>query len=200
MTERTIAAPEEVGADPVPVPGSSAWRVELGRLLEVAALVGLTVTQPLLDVLGRSPDFFLFHRATPGEAGTLLALIVVAPTAALAGLGALTRLAGRRVRLAAHRVLVALLLAVLAVQVGRETTPLRGVPLLVVAGAAGVALAAAHRRWRVPGRVLRAAAVGPPVFVALFVLVSPASAVVLPRSDGGAGRGRPPDPAGTRRW
>ncbi|MGC1211681.1 MAG: sulfatase-like hydrolase/transferase, partial [Micromonospora sp.] len=39
---------------------------------------------------------------------------------------------------------------------------------------------------RVPGRVLRVAAVGPPVFVTLFVFASPASAVVLPRTHGGA--------------
>ncbi|MEV0325727.1 sulfatase-like hydrolase/transferase [Micromonospora echinospora] len=181
-------APPATEAAPAPAPPPPVWRAEGGLLLEVVALVGLAVTQPLLDVLGRSPDFFLFHRATPGQVVALLALVAVVPTAVLAGLGALTRLAGGRVRLLAHRVLVALLLAVLAVQVGREATGLRGVPLLLAAGAAGVAGAAAHRRWRVPGRVLRAAAVGPPVFVALFVLVSPASAVVLPRADGtGAG-------------
>ncbi|GLY24350.1 hypothetical protein Misp04_40820 [Micromonospora sp. NBRC 101691] len=187
MAERTIAPPAAEVA-PAPAPPPSVWRAEGGLLLEVVALVGLAVTQPLLDALGRSPDFFLFHRATPGQVVALLALVAVVPTAVLAGLGALTRLAGGRVRLVAHRVLVALLLAVLAVQVGREVTALRGVPLLLAAGAVGVAGAAAHRRWRVPGRVFRAAAVGPPVFVALFVLVSPASAVVLPRADGtGAG-------------
>ncbi|MFI6820896.1 sulfatase-like hydrolase/transferase [Micromonospora sp. NPDC050187] len=188
-------APPAAEAAPASAPTPSVWRAEGVLLLEVVALVGLAVTQPLLDVLGRSPDFFLFHRATPGQVVALLALVAVVPTAALAGLGALTRLAGGRVRLVAHRVLVALLLATLAVQVGREVTPLRGGPLLLVAGAAGVAGAAAHRRWRVPGRILRAAAVGPPVFVALFVLVSPASAVVLPRAEG-AGAGAATGPGG----
>ncbi|MER7459632.1 sulfatase-like hydrolase/transferase [Micromonospora sp. NPDC126480] len=162
------------------------WRVEARRLLEVAALVGLVVTQPLLDVLGRSPDFFLFHRAGRGEILLLAALIAVVPTLAVGLLGALSRLAGRGARAAAHTVLVGLLLAALAVQVGRHATPLRGVPLLVLAVAAGAAGAAAHRRWRAPARVLRVAAVGPPVFVALFLLASPTSTVVLPRSGGGA--------------
>ncbi|WP_091462545.1 sulfatase-like hydrolase/transferase [Micromonospora inyonensis] len=186
MAERTIAPPAV--AAPAPARTPPPWRAEGGLVLEVAALVGLAVTQPLLDALGRSPDFFLFHRATPAQVGTLVALVALGPTVALAGLGALTRLAGHRARLAVHRLLVALLLGLLAVQVGREVTPLRGVPLLLLAGAAGVGGAVAHRRWQAPGRVLRAAAVGPPVFVALFVLVSPASAVVLPRAeDAGAG-------------
>ncbi|MFF5173458.1 sulfatase-like hydrolase/transferase [Micromonospora sp. NPDC000089] len=164
----------------------SARRVEWHRLLEVAALVGLVVTQPLFDVLGRSPDFFLFHRATTGDILLLVALIALLPTLAVALLGLTARLAGARVRGATHLVLVGLLLAALAVQVGRHATPLRGVPLLVVAGVVGAAGAAAYRRWSVLGRVLRVAAVGPPVFVALFLFASPASAVVIPRAHGGA--------------
>ncbi|XBP96620.1 sulfatase-like hydrolase/transferase [Micromonospora sp. CCTCC AA 2012012] len=172
------------GADPARV--GRPWRAEAGRLLEVAALVGLVVTQPLLDVLGRSPDFFLFHRAAPADILLLVALIAGAPTVAVALVGALSRAAGRTARAAVHTLLVGLLLAALAVQVGRHLTPLRGVPLLLVAGVAGAAGAAAHRRWRVPGRVLRVAAIGPPVFVGLFLFASPASAVVLPRAHTGA--------------
>ncbi|MGW9197143.1 sulfatase-like hydrolase/transferase [Micromonospora chersina] len=162
------------------------WRGEAGRLLEVVALVGLVVTQPLLDVLGRSPDFFLFHRASRADVLLLVALIAIAPTVPFALLGALGLVAGRLARAAVHTLVVGLLLAALAVQVGRHVTPLRGVPLLLVAGVAGTAAAAAHRRWRAPGRVLRVAAVGPLVFVGLFLFASPASAVVLPKGHGGA--------------
>ncbi|MEU1840966.1 sulfatase-like hydrolase/transferase [Micromonospora chersina] len=162
------------------------WRGEAGRLLEVVALVGLVVTQPLLDVLGRSPDFFLFHRASRADVLLLVALIAIAPTVPFALLGALGLIAGRLARAAVHTLVVGLLLAALAVQVGRHVTPLRGVPLLLVAGVAGAAAAAAHRRWRAPGRVLRVAAVGPLVFVGLFLFASPASAVVLPTGHGGA--------------
>ncbi|MFG1954473.1 sulfatase-like hydrolase/transferase [Micromonospora sp. NPDC048830] len=186
-------APDRPAPDPVasvPAPGRTGgpgwWRPELGRLLEVVALVGLVVTQPVLDVLGRSPDFFLFHRATQGEILALVALVALAPTLPVALLGVASRLAGRVVRAAVHTGLVGLLLAALAVQVGRQATPLRGVPLLLVAAVAGAAGAAAHRRWRGPGRVLRVAAAGPLVFVALFLFASPASAVVLPRGHSGA--------------
>ncbi|MFI7576738.1 sulfatase-like hydrolase/transferase [Micromonospora sp. NPDC049497] len=162
------------------------WRRELGRLAEVAGLLGLVVTQPVLDVLGRSPDFFLFHRADPGEILLLLALVALVPTLAVGLLGALSRVAGPTVRAATHTVVVGLLLAAAAVQVGRHVTPLRGVPLLLLAAVVGAAGTAAHRRWRGPGRVLRLAAAGPPVFVVLFLFASPTSAVVLPRGEGGA--------------
>ncbi|MEU8191709.1 sulfatase, partial [Micromonospora carbonacea] len=133
MVDATVAppvapAPPTAEAAPGRPTGPSGWRAELRRLLEVTALVGLVVTQPMLDVLGRSPDFFLFHRATRGETLALVALITAVPTLALALLGAASRLAGRAARSAVHTVLVGLLLAALAVQVGRHVTPLRGVP------------------------------------------------------------------------
>ncbi|KKK05839.1 sulfatase-like hydrolase/transferase [Micromonospora sp. HK10] len=197
MAERTLAPAEAVPAPPGRPRSGTGWRAEAGRLAEVVALVGLVVTQPLLDVLGHSPDFFLFHQATRLDALALVALVAIAPTVPFALLGAASLAAGRAVRAAVHTLLVGLLLAALAVQVGRHGTPLRGVPLLLVAGVAGVAGALAHRRWRALGRVLRVAAVGPLVFVGLFLFASPASAVVLPRGhDGAAGvasaAGHPP--------
>ncbi|MEU8410429.1 sulfatase-like hydrolase/transferase [Micromonospora sp. NPDC048842] len=180
------APPDRRSPTPTPRRWDRGWRGELGRLLEIVALVGLVVTQPLLDVLGRSPDFFLFHSADPAQILLLLALVTVVPTVAVALLGALSRLAGRTARALTHTGLVGLLVAALAVQVGRHVTPLRGVPLLLVAVLAGAAGAAVHRRWRAPGLMLRLAAAGPAAFVALFLLASPTSAVVLPRGDGGA--------------
>ncbi|OKI61271.1 sulfatase-like hydrolase/transferase [Micromonospora sp. CB01531] len=182
----TLAPPEVRPVAPAPSGGRRVWRSELGRLLEVTALVGLVVTQPLLDVLGRSPDFFLFHRASPADVLLLVALIAIAPTVPVALFGAVSLCAGRVTRAVVHTLVVGLLLAALAVQVGRHTTPLRGVPLLLAAAVAGAVGAAAHRRWRAPERVLRLAAVGPAIFVGLFLFASPASAVVLPRGHAGA--------------
>ncbi|MCX4472837.1 sulfatase-like hydrolase/transferase [Micromonospora sp. NBC_01655] len=179
------AAPAAPAPDPARTAPPGGWRAERERLLEVVALVGLVVTQPMLDVLGRSPDFFLFHRASRGEVLTLVALVALAPTLPVALLGAASRVAGRAVRAAVHTGVVGLLLAALAVQVGRHGTPLRGVPLLLLAAVVGAAGAAAHRRWRGPGRALRVAAAGPLAFVALFLFASPASAVALPRGHAG---------------
>ncbi|BCJ56629.1 hypothetical protein Jiend_00510 [Micromonospora endophytica] len=214
MPDRPTAEPQPAGTDPGEAPvrveadangdtagpgveaggpktrrwrwGWGGWRAEAGRLLETAALVGLVITQPLLDVLGRSPDFFLFHRADRGEILLLVALIVVLPTVLLALFGLLSGLAGPAGRVGTHTVLVGLLVAALAIQAGRHGTPLRGVPLLLAATAVGAAVALAYRRWRALGRALRLAAVGPLVFVGLFLFASPTGPVVLPRGDGGS--------------
>ncbi|MFE2617884.1 sulfatase, partial [Micromonospora chalcea] len=88
MAERTLAPPRDHAAGPDRRERPPWWRSEAARLAEVTALVGLVVTQPLLDVLGRSPDFFLFHRASRGDVLLLVALIALAPTALFGLLGA----------------------------------------------------------------------------------------------------------------
>ncbi|MEO3819976.1 sulfatase-like hydrolase/transferase [Plantactinospora sp. B24E8] len=198
-------------------PGSGGRRAELWRLAEVAALCGLVVTQPMLDITGRSPDFFLFHGADPGDILLLVALVTFGPPLLLWAVGALLgMLAGRLLGMLAGRLLgmlagrlsrafvgrragatsvratlhtgtLGLLLAALAVQAGKHLTGVRGWPLLVTALLVGALGGYAYRRWSVTGQLLRVATAGPLVFVLLFVLASPASAVVLPAGRGAGG-------------
>lgn len=158
-------------------------------MLEILALCGLVITQPLLDVTGRSPDFFLFYGAGPAEILLLVAAFTLPAPLLLWGVGALTRLTGPMVRAAVHTITLGLLLAALAIQVGKHLLPLRGLPLALVALLVGAAGAYAYRRWRAAGQLLRVAAAGPLVFILLFVFASPASAVVLPDERGSVGPG-----------
>jgi hypothetical protein len=170
-------------------------RAELRALLEILALCGLVITQPLLDVTGRSPDFFLFHGAGSAEVLVLVAFFALLPPVLLWAVGASTGLAGPAVRAWVQVGTVGGLTAALAVQVGKHLLPVRGVPLLLLALAVGVAGGYAYRRWRVPGQVLRVASLGTPVFVLLFVFASPSSAVVLPGQGPGAASDAGPDAA-----
>ena len=45
-------------------------------LLELFALTGLAIAQPLLDVTGKAPDFFLYHRAGRNQILAVIALVV----------------------------------------------------------------------------------------------------------------------------
>ena len=87
-------------ADPAPtlrgwLPTLRRWgRTELVLFLELLALCGLAIAQPLLDVTGRSPDFFLFYGAGAREILLLVALVTLAPPLLLWTTGALVRLAG----------------------------------------------------------------------------------------------------------
>lgn len=155
-------------------------RWEAYAFLELAALCGMAVIQPVLDVLGRSPDFFIFHGASTAEMLTLVAIVTILPIAALWAIGLPARLAGQRARLVTHTLLLGVLAALLAVQVGKEITPLRGIPLVCAAVLAAAVLVVAYLRYTVPRQILRVAAIGPVVFVTLFVFVSASSAVIAP--------------------
>ncbi|GAA1889219.1 hypothetical protein GCM10009687_67200 [Asanoa iriomotensis] len=166
--------------DEKPAEKPSWVRGEIAPMLEILALCGLAITQPLLDVTGKSPDFFLFYGAGRTEILLLVALVTLAPPLVLWTLGALTGLIGPRTRRVTHATTVGLLVAAIAVQFGKQLLPMRGLPLAALAIAVGAGIAYAYWRWRVPGQLMRIAAVGPLVFVALFAFASPTSAVVLP--------------------
>ncbi|MEV4537037.1 sulfatase-like hydrolase/transferase [Asanoa sp. NPDC049518] len=155
-------------------------RSEVAPLLEILALCGLAITQPLLDVTGQSPDFFLFYGAGRGEILLLVAIVTLVPPLALWLVGALTRSLGQKTRKITHAVTVGILVAAIAVQFGKQLFPMRGWPLAAIGIAVGAGIAYAYWRWRVPGQLMRIAALGPLVFVALFAFASPTSAVVLP--------------------
>jgi hypothetical protein len=168
-------------------------RRELPLLLELSGLCGLAIALPALDVLGHSPDFLVLERLDAADLVFLAAMVALAPPLALAASGAAAGLAGPWARRAAHLAMVAGLLAALSVQVGRHLTPLRGLPLAVAAALAAVAGTALYRRLPALARVLRVAAPAPLLAAGMFLLASPASALVLPDGDDPVPR---PVPAG----
>ncbi|HZD74648.1 MAG TPA: hypothetical protein VE776_12335, partial [Actinomycetota bacterium] len=68
--------PAAAGALPRKLPRELRW-----ALPELLALTGLAIAQPVLDVTGRAPDFFLYHRAGRDQILTMIALVVLAPAA-----------------------------------------------------------------------------------------------------------------------
>lgn len=189
LTERTVAP--ESPAEPPPDDGSGdgatqrqgtpqgGLRWEAYALCELVALCGFAVTQPVLDVVGRSPEFFVFHRTETPEVLLWLAIVMVAPPLVLWGLVTATRFAGHRVRETAQIVLVALLFGVFAVEVGKRLLPVRGIALVALAVVAAAAATFGYLKLRAIRSFLRVAAVGPLAFAMVFVFASPASAVVL---------------------
>jgi hypothetical protein len=178
-----------------------AARRELPLLLELSGLCGLAVALPVLDVLGHSPDFLVLERLDAGDLVLLAAVVALVPPLALWAVGAAAGLAGGRARRVAHLAAVAGLLAALSVQAGKHLTPLRGLPLAAAAARAALAAAVLYGRTRPLAGVLRVAAPAPLLAAGMFLLTSPASALVLPDGEGPAPRpvpatgpasGRPP--------
>jgi len=120
-----------VGAPGLPRLAARLW-AELRVFLEFFVLRGFAITQPVLDVTGRSSEFFVFHRASRSDI-LLLASVTLLPAAAALAAELAVGLLGRQARRAAHLGLVAGLLTVLAVEVGKKLFPLRGGPLVALA-------------------------------------------------------------------
>jgi len=121
-------------------------------LLELFALTGLAIAQPLLDVTGKAPDFFLYHRAGRNQILAVIALIVLAPAAALwLGEVIAALVGGEWLQRLAHLAALAGLATALAIESGKKVLPIRGTRLAVAAVLVGLAVAWAYAK----GPVLR---------------------------------------------
>jgi hypothetical protein len=179
---------------------SARLRTELLAFLELFVLCGFAITQPVLDVTGRSPEYFLFNRASRGDILLLAATVTLLPAAVAFAAELLVGLLGRPARRAAHLAMVGGLLTVLAIEVGKKLSSLRGAPLAVLA--LGVGLVATWLFATRPGLKLwiRYLTPAPLVFMLLFVLASPVAGLVRPQDKAalppasGATGGRPSPP------
>jgi arylsulfatase A-like enzyme len=174
---------DEVTGSPTPPSRQRRWSVvgaPLLAFLELFALTGFVVAQPLLDVLGRSPDFLLFRQADARDIVLLAVALTLVPPVALGAVEVLAGLLGRKVRRLVHLALIAGLLGLLGLEVAKKLTPVRGPALAVVGVLAGLvggllyAKGAAFRLW------LRWLWPAPIVFLLVFLLVSPAADLLRP--------------------
>jgi hypothetical protein len=103
--------------------------------LHVAGLWAIAVVQPLLDVVGRAPEFFVAHRAGSTDILLLLAaLLLLAPLAPIALIG-LAGVLGSRARAFVTGMILTVLVGLVAVQVLKQL----GVATWTVAAAPALA-------------------------------------------------------------
>lgn len=154
----------------------------LDLVVSVWVLFTFAVAQPLLDLLGRNPEFFL-ARAAPGVDIALVGLVLVL---LIPGLLALLVLLARIVHPTAavviHSLLFVTLATILVVSI-LERTPAQSLPdglELAAGGLIGLAgWLAYHRQWGPTRSFLRYASIGPPVFFVMFLFFSPSSQLFL---------------------
>ena len=134
----------------------------------------------MLDVTGRSPDMFLFRRADRLDILVLVVGLTVLPALAIWVLEVLAGLVSGTVRRLLHLTAVTGLLVVLAFEVVKTTTGLRGPGLAAVAAAGGLGGGVLYTSLSWPRLWLRFLTPAPVIFALLFLVVSPTSALVLP--------------------
>jgi hypothetical protein len=181
----TIGTPRTATATPGAGEPRSASRLraELRCFLELFVLCGFVIAQPLFDVSGRSPDFFLFRRAGAADILVWVALTVLGPALALWAGEALVGAASRRLRRVAHLAVVAGLLLLLTIELAKQLTPVRGVPLLLLGLAGGLAATLVYARTAAVRLWIRYLTPAPLVFALLFVTVSPVGKLVVAGGD-----------------
>lgn len=159
-------------------------RFRLGPLTELLTLTAFAVAQPLFDVTGKSPDFFLFRQAGTFEIVTWAVLVIVVPPLLLWGVEVLVGFGSERAAGGLHAGFVGGLLALISIEVLKSLTGLRGVTVAAAAlalGAGGAWMVTQRRQVR---EWLRFAAPAPVVFLALFLGFSPVSKLVVPGAGG----------------
>lgn len=167
----------------------------MGRAVEVFALVGFAVVNPVLGPFGESPSTFLGAGASAGDIVRFALAVALVPFVILVLIGALSRLAGRSARAITHLVVVGLLAGVTAEIVVRHMGAgpvLRWVAFVVV----GVLAGFARSRWKPVQYLLRYASPAPVLFVMIFLFSSPVAPLVTGSDDGAKASGGVVDPDG----
>jgi hypothetical protein len=161
-------------ASDTPRPGR---RPQLRGFVELFALCGFAIAQPLLDIFGRNPAQFIFRNATNADIWWFALIVVIAPPVALWLLESIVGLVAPRARTWTHLALIALLVWALTVQLAHNLVD--GIALMLVAGTAGVGAAVLRHRTQAVRMWLSFAALAPLVFLGLFLFSSETARLVF---------------------
>lgn len=165
-------------------PGS---REVLVKSLHLTALWAIAFVQPMLDLLGSNPEFFVARGNRVADILILAFGLTLGPALALGAAMGLAALAGRRVFSALYLGLVALLAAFFAVQLLERFFGFGDLPAIFTVAAAlalGTGLAWGLTRGRFAKAVLDVLIVAPVLILALFIFNSGATKLIFPDDPG----------------
>ena len=150
------------------------------RAAHLFALCGIAVTQPLLDLLGGSPTFFVAHTAGPARILFVCLLAVLAVPVIVVAVEGLLHLVWRPAGWWFHLLALGALAALIVAQTLDRIPGIPDALVLVGAVAGAVLLVRAYCRVDVVRSVASALAVTPVLFGLLFVFASPAHGLLFP--------------------
>jgi hypothetical protein len=160
---------------------SPVWsRASLRGLTELFVLTGFVITQPVLEVTGKSPDFFLFLRADRLDIVALVLGVMLLPALGIWAGEILVGLINGRIQRHVHLAAVVGMFMLLAVEVAKKITDVRRTPLLAIAVVSGLVGGVVYARTSWLRLWLRYLTPAPVVFALVFLLFSPTSALVRP--------------------
>jgi hypothetical protein len=147
----------------------------------LSALWAFAFAQPLLDLLGKSPEFFVARQNTAGDIVIFALALTIVPPLLMLVAEALATLVDRRAYRALHLAFVALLVAAIALQLEKRIVSSPATVMIGLALAAGVGVAYLLWRGGFVRQLLNVLVIAPLVFVAIFLFFSTTSELVLPQ-------------------
>lgn len=159
-------------------------RVVLMDFLHLFVLVSFAVAQPLYDLLGQNPEFFVAHNARPAQIIGMIFLLSIGVALGLVLLELAAWLVGERLRLSMHGIFVCGLAILIVMPPAKRLVG--GTDLLIAGGAIlmGFIFALIYMRWQAVRLFLTVLA---PVVVAFplwFLLLTPVGRLVMPDAIG----------------
>lgn len=159
-------------------PFRTSWSLRTAAL-ELGALTGFAIAQPILDVFGNAPEVFVQSGAGRADVVLFAFAVALVPPLLLLGLeAAVASIAGPVVRLVVHACVLGLVGGLFAIHLLKRTTDLADSTVTPCAIVAGTVVALTYFWFKWLGVWLRFAGVAPVVFAALFLFASPVNALL----------------------
>ena len=149
------------------------------RGLHLLVLCGFALAQPLFDILGSNPEFFVARGSTSWDVVAAAVGLVVLPAAALLAVEVVAGLVRPSLQNLVHLIFVGGLVALIALQALRRLGDLPGWPLVAAAVALGAFAAVCYSRLPPLRTLLTVLAPAPFAFLALFLANAPLAALNL---------------------
>lgn len=151
-----------------------------GHLL---ALWSLAFVQPLLNLLGSNPDFFIARGNPAGDILILAFGFMFGPPLVMLGAEWLARLAGARLYTVVHLVLLTIVTGTLAIQLLEAVISMRSALTILLAIALGATFAWSAMRFAFLRNLLDILIAAPLVILVIFVFFSNTSRVIFPSEE-----------------
>lgn len=149
----------------------------------LAALWALAFAEPLFDLLGRNPDFFVARGNSGADIVAFALIFALVPPLVMLAVEAAAMRFDPALRWAIHVGLVALLCAAIALQVEKHLADGPAGVLVVLSIGLGCLLAAGYARTRFLRSMADVLTPAPLIVLVVFLFFSDASELVLPQSE-----------------
>jgi hypothetical protein len=167
---------------PAETPAAAAERVTLRPAVvaaHVTVLWAFAVVQPLFVKLSANAEFFVARGNTSRDIIVFALVLTLGPPLVLTAVTVLAGLAWAPLGRVLHAVVVGVLGTIIAVGVLKNVAPDESAVVLPLAAAAGAGIVVAYLRAPTARRFLSVLTPAPAVFLAMFLLFSPVSELVL---------------------